>query len=178
MASFALLRVAPLISATSYVTFFFAEDTFIRPLVHTATSPSESQLRRHANRILPGLYAFTRRGLPFVFITYPISIATAVTNIVQSDSGVTFARDGAPQARAAAVFYLAGLIFSTLHLLFGPAAMAHLDHLGADKGLDSDPRADNTASIVAWLKINTIRGLVADIPSWICYLAAFLSATS
>ncbi|KAI0202906.1 hypothetical protein F4808DRAFT_458613 [Astrocystis sublimbata] len=177
MASLSLLRVAPLLSATSYVTFTFCEDTFIRPLAHT--KPADKDLRIHANRIFPGLIGrFTARGLPFIFLSYPISIATAAANLARAEPGVTFDTNGSPQARAAAALYLAGLIFSVLHFPFGPTAMSYLDPVAAAKTEDDDPQTDNTSKIVTWLKLNTIRGLAADLPSWISYFAAFLLAMS
>lgn len=179
MAGLALLRVAPLLSATSYITFTFSEDTFIRPLVHTAPSAAVTELRRHANRILPAQSTFVRRGLPFIFLSYPLSIATAAANLARQDNGsLSFAGDAAPRARAAAAFYTAGLVLSVLHFPFGPSAMACLKRVGEDKGVDGDPKADNTAAIVKWLKINAIRGLVADFPSWVCYFIAFLFVMS
>jgi len=176
MASLALLRVAPLLSATSYVTFTFSEDTFVRPLVHTSTSSAEAKIRRHANRIFPSLYAFTRRGLPYIFLSYPISIATAAANLAKTGPGVSFGSDASPQARTAAILYSAGLIFSVLHFPFGPTAMSYLDRVGADQGVEGDFEADNTANMAFWLRINATRGAVADIPSLICYFFAFLYA--
>ena len=180
MAGFALLRVAPLLSATSYITFTFCEDTFIRPLLHTAPSSASTELRQHANRIQPAfINSFTPRGLPFIFLTYPLSIATAAANLKQHDSpGVSFAGDAAPGARAAAAFYLAGLVFSVLHMPFGPTAMKWLKRVGEDKGIEGDAGADNTAGLVSWLRVNATRGILADFPSWVCYFAAFMCAMS
>ncbi|KAI0910918.1 hypothetical protein F4824DRAFT_516598 [Ustulina deusta] len=168
MISLALLRVAPLLSATSYATFTFSGDTFIRPSAHTAPST--------ANRILPGLHAFTRSGLPFIFLSYPVSIAAATANLMQLDSCMNFDGDGALRTGAAAFFYLAGLIFTMVHFPFWPIAMAYLDCVGTDKGLEGDPRADNTASMVSWFNIHTNHGLVTGLLSWGCYLAAFMCA--
>jgi hypothetical protein len=176
MANLALLRVAPLLSATSYVTFTFSEDTLVRPLVRTSTSAAEAKIRRHANRILPSLCAFTRRGLPYIFLSYPISIATAATNLVKAGPGVSFASDASSQARTAAILYSAGLVFSVLHFPLGPTAMSYLDRVGTDQGVEGDLEADNTANMASWLRINAIRGVVADIPSLICYFFAFLYA--
>ena len=175
MAGLALLRVAPLLSATSSVTFTLSEDTFIRPLVHTSPSTSSAELRRHVNRMLPSHSRWTRRGLAVIFITYPLSIATAAVNLARHDNGkVDLSRNASYNARVAAGFYLAGLIFSVLHFPFGPRAMGYLKRVGEDSGSDDDPEKDNTANVVSWLRINAIRGVVADVPSWVCYFAGFL----
>ena len=52
--------------------------------------------------------------------------------------------------------------------------MGFLKRVGEDSGSDDDPEKDNTASVVSWLRINAIRGVVADVPSWVCYFAGFL----
>ncbi|KAK4217475.1 hypothetical protein QBC37DRAFT_414589 [Rhypophila decipiens] len=177
MAGLALLRVAPLLSATSSVTFTLCEDTFIRPLVHTSPSASSAELRRHVNRMLPSHGRWTRRGLFVIFITYPLSIATAAVNLARHDNGqVDFSGDASYNARVAAGFYLAGLVFSVIHFPFGPRAMGFLKRVREDSGSDDDPAQDNTASMSSWLRINAIRGVVADVPSWVCYFAAFLFA--
>ncbi|KAJ3565668.1 hypothetical protein NPX13_g7420 [Xylaria arbuscula] len=177
MANLALLRVAPLLSATSYVTFTFCEDTFIRPLVHN--EPSKTELRKNANRVLPGFISrFTRRGLPFIFLSYPISIATAAANLANTQPSVTFDVNGSFQARAAAALYLAGLIFSVLHFPFGPTAMSYLNPVAAARGDEDDLQTDNTSKMTKWLKLNAIRGIAADLPSWASYFAAFLLAMS
>ena len=176
MASLALLRVSPLLCATSYVTFTFSEDTFIRPLIHTAPSTTDTELRRHSNRILPSFNRFTRRGLPFIFISYPLSIATAAANLRQLGPSIILSGNGELRCRTAAMFYLAGLVFSALHFSFGPAAMACLKRVSQDKRIHGDFNADNTANLVSWLRINTVRGAVADLPSWLCYIIAFMLA--
>ncbi|KAG8158082.1 hypothetical protein KVR01_011843 [Diaporthe batatas] len=161
MAGLALLSVAPLLSATGSIMFTISEDTFIRPLMRTAPTPAEREARRHANRILPKLMGFTRNGLAIIFTTYPISLSA----------------DAARNPRIAAGFYLAGLIFSVLHMPFGPSAMRLLESVREDKGAADDVTRDNTASMLSWLRINTIRACVADFPSWACYFMAFIFAS-
>lgn len=178
MAGLALLSVAPLLSATGSIMFTVSEDTFIRPLMHTSPSATEMEARRYANRILPGLMGFTRNGLAIIFSTYPISIATAAANLARHDGAVELSRHAATNPRTAAGFYLAGLIFSVLHMPFGPSAMNLLESVRDDKGVDGDAKADNTASMLSWLRINMIRGFVADFPSWVCYFVAFMFANS
>lgn len=177
MASLALLSVAPLLSATASVTFTISEDTLIRPLMHTSPVLAEMEARQHANRILPGLMGFTRNGLTIIFTTYPISIATAAANLARHDGSVAFSKYANTNSRIAAGFYLAGLIFSFLHMAFGPSAMKLLEAVRKDKGVDGDVKADNTANMLSWLRINIIRGAVADFPSWGCYFVAFMFAS-
>lgn len=147
--------------------------------MHTSPSQKSLQARRYANRALPSLMGFTRNGLAIIFTTYPISIATAAANLARHDGAVGFSTH--PLKRnswIAAAFYLAGLCFSMLHMAFGPSAMKLLGEVRDDKGVDGDIITDNTAKIMSWLRINMIRGMVADVPSWICYFAAFMLANS
>ncbi|KUI71854.1 hypothetical protein VM1G_07485 [Cytospora mali] len=178
MAGLALLSVAPLLSATSSITFTLSEDTFIRPLMHTSPVETELERRHHTNRALPSLIGFTRNGLAIIFTTYPLSIATAAANLARHDANVNISAHAATRPRVAAGFYLAGLIFSVLHFPFGPGAMRHLNHVKDDMGVEGDPGADNTASMVSWLRINSTRAFVADLPSWTCYFVAFMVAMS
>lgn len=174
MAGLALLRVAPLLSATSSLTFTLCEDTFIRPLMHESSSTAGKEARRHVNSILPSHGRWTRRGLTVIFTTYPLSIATAIANLARSDAHVDLSKTASYNARVAAGFYLTGLLFSVLHFPFGPSAMACLKRVADNKGVEGDEKADNTASMVSWLRINLTRGLVADLPSWACYFVAFM----
>ncbi|KAK6075187.1 hypothetical protein SCUP234_07890 [Seiridium cupressi] len=177
MDSPALLRVMLLLAATSYVTFTFSEDTFVRPLMHTGPPAHSAELRHHTNRSLPALMHFTRRGLPFIFISYLLAIATAAANLSRGDlPGVSFTENAGHNARTAATFYLAGLVFSVLH--FGPTAMGYLNRVQRNEGIEGDIKGDNTANMMTWLKINAMRALVADIPSWACYLLAFTFSMS
>jgi hypothetical protein len=174
MAGLALLRVAPLLSATSSLTFTLSEDTFIRPLIHETSSTAEKEARRHVNNILPSHGRWTQRGLAVIFITYPLSIATAAANLARHDAHVDISKGASYNSRVAAGFYLAGLFFSVIHFPFGPSAMACLKRVADNKGVEGDAKADNTASMVSWLRINLIRGVVADLPSWACYFVAFM----
>lgn len=69
-------------------------------------------------------------------------------------------------------------MFSVLHMPFGLSAMRLLEAVCEDKGAADDVTRDNTASMLSWLRINTIRGCVADFPSWACYFMAFMFANS
>jgi hypothetical protein len=176
MAGLALLRVAPLLSATSSLTFTLSEDTFIRPLIHENSSTAATEARRHVNNILPSHSRWTQRGLAIIFITYPLSIATAAANLARQDAHVDISTGASYNARVTAGFYLAGLLFSVLHFPFGPSAMTYLKRVAKNTGKEGDAKMDNTASMVAWLRINLVRGVVADLPSWACYLVAFMSS--
>ncbi|KAI1147409.1 hypothetical protein F4825DRAFT_150171 [Nemania diffusa] len=171
MSASAFLRAAPLLAATSSLTFTVCEDMFIRPLV-----TYQPGLRSHANRILPTHGKWLWGGLSIVFSMYPISIATAAVNLATKDSAVDITGPETRQ-RVAAAFYLAGLVFSVLHFPFGKRAMYLLWTIRNDKNDDNNVKADNSAMMAAWLRVNAIRGLVADFPGWVCYLIAYVVGT-
>ncbi|KAI1322675.1 hypothetical protein F5Y16DRAFT_30839 [Xylariaceae sp. FL0255] len=108
---------------------------------------------------------------------YPISIATAAANLAKRDSAVDLMGfDTRP--RVAAAFYLVGLVFSVLHFPFGKRAMYLLWTIRTDKNDDGDVQSDNSAMMAKWLRVNAIRGFVADFPGWAAYLVAFVVATA
>jgi hypothetical protein len=113
-----------------------------------------------------------------LMISYNRQIATAAANLARHDGAVQLSSDAAPNPRLAAGFYLAGLISSLLHMPFGPGAMRLLEEDREDKGAVDDVARDNMASVMSWVGINTIRGCVADFPSWACYFVAFMFANS
>lgn len=156
----ALLRVAPLLGATSSMTFVFCEDFFIRPLVPAP----DSHLRSHANRVLPTHGRWLWPGLGIVTGAWGLSIITAMKNLGQSPAG------------AAEKWYRAGLIFSLLHFAWGYRALWLLWTIRNDGGDDEDHQKDNSAFMGAWLRVNAWRGIMADFPSWVCYLMAFMHA--
>lgn len=172
MSGLVLLRVAPLLAATSSVTFTWCEDFFIRPLI-----TNDTELRSHANRILPRHGRWLWSGLAIVFTTYPLSIATAAANLAHKNGSVDIHGVELRQ-RIAGGFYLAGLIFSVLHFPWGHRAMHLLRTIRQDTNVEGDKAKDNTAIMATWLKLNALRGLSAEIPSWICYFVAFMVAMS
>lgn len=160
-----LLRVCPLLGATSSMTFVVCEDFFIRPL---APAP-HSDLRPHANRLLPAHGRWLWPGLGVVGVSWGLSIATAITNLTLPVAG--------PQGGVADKWYLAGLCFSASHFVFGYKAMWLLWTIRKDGNDDEDERKDNVSYMKAWLRMNIWRGVVADFPSWLCYFMAFMLAT-
>ncbi|KAI0009065.1 hypothetical protein F4779DRAFT_618043 [Xylariaceae sp. FL0662B] len=152
-----LLRAAPLLASTSYVTFTVSEDIYTRPL-----GSFRPDLRPEANRLIP---AYKDRwfppGLAVIFTLYPLAISTAVANL------------SAPGGHQTARYlYAAGAVFSALHFAFGPRDLAILRRLG-----EKDRDEDNGAAMAQWVRMNCLRGLLADFPSWVCYLAGdFIAA--
>ena len=155
MAALLLLRLAPVLTTTAYLTFTCAEDLYFKPYL----SPP---LHKVSNDLLP-LYIniWYTRGMILIFTLYGLTWATAIANLPVADllhaSGPCFA------------LYLLGLVFSIGHMVWGPKAMALLN------AIKMRERNDGSVELVReWCRMNIIRGIVVDVPAWGCFLAAFL----
>ncbi|KAI0880037.1 uncharacterized protein GGS22DRAFT_100281 [Annulohypoxylon maeteangense] len=164
----ALLRAAPLLSSTSYITFTLSEDIYLRPFGNF-----RSDLRPEANRLIPAYKArWFPPALAMIFVLYPLSIGTSIANLLLRGSRKLDLSGGLGyNRRTSGYLYIAGAMFSALHFAFGPNDLAILKRIG-------DEDKDNEAAMADLAVMNRIRGLVADFPSWICYFAAFFYAIS
>lgn len=159
-ASSTLLRVAPFLATTSSVTFTVCSDLFLRPLI---PEPGKPSLRSHVNRTLPMHGRFIWRAVPVLASIYAVNIGTAVVNLTRSSD-------------TAKTFYAAGLSFTLLHFLWGRRAMHLLWTIRNDINIEDDEGKDNVAAIVAWVHLNVTRAICSDLPGWVCYFLAFMTA--
>ncbi|KAH9904828.1 hypothetical protein F4778DRAFT_47872 [Xylariomycetidae sp. FL2044] len=158
-----LLRAAPLLFSTSYVTFKYCEDTFLRPF--GTSSPASLGVR--ANRLLPAYHRWWfPQALPAVVVTFSLASVTAVLNITGEGRAVD---TSTPDGRVAAGFYVAGAVFSALHFAWGPYDLRILDRL--DEG-----SRDNGAAMDEWWRMNRWRAVTTDIPGFISLFVAFMYA--
>ncbi|KAI1822718.1 hypothetical protein F4861DRAFT_373261 [Xylaria intraflava] len=184
-----LLRLVPVLTTTSSLTMTFCEDLFLRP-----NTEHNQAGRNHVNRVLPSYIArFFPRGFAYILIIYPASWASAIANLaVRTPSMHPYAHDpSSPNlaaARAAWGLYAAGLVFSLAHFAWGPKARDLMNSIArsqpsTDPDPDPDPNAkgggenaaaDQIPTLEAWLKLNTVRGLLVDVPAWACFLVGFL----
>ncbi|KAI1490016.1 hypothetical protein F5X96DRAFT_670137 [Biscogniauxia mediterranea] len=170
-AGLALLRATPFLASTSALTFTISEDLFIRSL-----KTEDPELRALINRVLPAhVKAWIPGAFSLIIGLYSLSISTAAANLGVRDIHVDISGASRNQHLAAG-FYLAGLVFNLVHFVFGRHAVTRLFSLRSDKGVNGDRDRDNSASLKAWVHINAIRGIVADLPAWICYFVAFIVA--
>ncbi|KAI1407190.1 hypothetical protein F5Y13DRAFT_175416 [Hypoxylon sp. FL1857] len=65
--------------------------------------------------------------------------------------------------------YAAAAIFSALHFAFGPRDMAIVKRI-------SEKDKDNQMATADWVRMNFVRAVVADFPSWVCYFLGFMFA--
>lgn len=56
--------------------------------------------------------------------------------------------------------------------------MGLLGSIRRDENIEGDKSKDNTAAMEAWVRVNAVRGILADLPGWVCYFIAFVTATS
>ena len=150
-----LLRLAPVLTTTAYLTFTCAEDLYFKPYMFPA-------LHKASNALLPMyITIWYTRGMILIFTLYGLTWATAIANLPVADllgrSWPSFA------------LYMLGLMFSIGHMLWGPKAMGLLNAIKKREGRDGSVELARE-----WCRMNIIRGIVVDVPAWGCFLAAFL----
>lgn len=110
---------------------------------------------------------------------YPLAWATAIANLAVPDEGLNL-RGETNTSKAAFGLYLAGLLFSVGHFLWGPRAKALMGAISGGKSVDSPggdiETRDKVSVLKVWIKMNIVRGLVVDLPGWACFFAGFLVA--
>lgn len=148
------LRILPVLSTSSYLTFTAAEDLYFRPYLLPSVVPA-------ADNVLPQyITAWYSSGMVLIFTIYPLTWVSAIANLPV---------DGlVHKSLAAFILYALGLAFSIGHMLWGPRAMRLLNSIKSKEGMGS------TEIVRVWCRMNIIRGLLVDIPAWGCFLAAFL----
>lgn len=154
MAALVFLRVLPVLTTSSYLTFAIASDLYFRPYL----APSVIDA---ADRLLPSyITVWYNRGMTLIFIIYPLTWGTAIANLPVAHLLHT--------SIAAFVLYLLGLLFSIAHMLWGPHAMKLLNSIKKQNGSGS------TEIVRRWCRMNLIRSTLVDMPAWGCFLAGFL----
>lgn len=162
-----LLRVAPLLTSTSHLTYTISEDLYLRPF-----GSLRPDLRSEANRLIPAYRdRWFPRSLVVIFTLYPLGIAAAVANLVVEGSRLDISGTSGTNHRIAGYLYAAGAFFAALHFAFGPRDLSILKRI-------SEKDKDNEAAMADWVRMNLVRGLIADLPSWVCYFAGFMLAVS
>ncbi|KAI1077063.1 hypothetical protein F5B20DRAFT_553105 [Whalleya microplaca] len=154
-----LLRAAPLLASTAYLTGTTCEEVYFRPF----GSP-RSSLRPQANRLVAAHFnAMYKPAVSITLTLYPLAIGTAVGNLVVG--GIS---------RLGSGFYAAGLCFSLMHFAFAPRDMALMSTITDHQAVNRDKGKDNCTAIADWVRLNVTRGLIADLPGWICYFVGFM----
>ncbi|KAJ5478329.1 hypothetical protein N7530_003838 [Penicillium desertorum] len=154
MAALVFLRVLPLLTTSSYLTFTIAEDLYFKPYLEPSVAGA-------ADHLLPSyITVWYNRGMVLIFTIYPLTWCTAIANLPVAHLLHT--------SIAAFVLYLLGLLFSIAHMLWGPHAMNLLNSI---KKQDS---SGSTEIVRRWCRMNLIRGALVDVPAWGCFLAGFL----
>ncbi|KAI1176463.1 hypothetical protein F4777DRAFT_268565 [Nemania sp. FL0916] len=161
-----ILRIAPLLASTACVTYTGAEDIYLRPFGNF-----RSDLRREANLIVP---AYKDRWFPpslaVIFTLYPLAIGTAIANVL-TEGNLEVPGDLGVGQQLTSYFYLAGALFSTLHFAFGPRDLAIVKRM-------NEKEKDNSKAMADWVRMNLVRGAIAEVPSWLCSFAGFIAATT
>ncbi|KAE8162998.1 hypothetical protein BDV40DRAFT_288087 [Aspergillus tamarii] len=141
MAALVFLRVFPLFTTSSYLTFTITEDFYFKSYL-------EPSVIRVADHLLSSyITVWYNRGMVLVFTIYPLTWCTAI---------VTF------------VLYLLGFLVNIAHMLWEPQAINFLT------SIKKQGSSGSTEIFRQWYRMNLIRGALADVPAWSCFLARFL----
>ncbi|CAJ2508286.1 Uu.00g094720.m01.CDS01 [Anthostomella pinea] len=155
---FSLLRLAPLISST--VNLMWAADEY---MFLSAWLPAA--YRTDADALLPRWFrVWGPMGSLVLFSSFPFSLGAAIANLLTS-------RDTSA-AVGAAKWYWAGLVFTTAHFGYAPRALRLLKAIRKGKEEGGDP----TGSMRRWIGMHLLRVVTADLPAFLCFATAVLSA--
>ncbi|KAF2136529.1 uncharacterized protein K452DRAFT_362462 [Aplosporella prunicola CBS 121167] len=144
-----------------------------------------------------------RPAFSVILTLYPLTWATAIANLATTASS---RKAGLSVSTPSGALYLAGLALSAAHMLWGLRAKGLLDAIrsknnsdllvdGAAKRVvaetvtpeeEGDSRENNhlvdgrdsVAVLAAWIQLNTWRGVLADLPAWVCFFVGFLLSES
>lgn len=153
----ALLRAAPLASSTGTVAHavleLFAFSSFVQP--HT---------RKDADGLLP-------RVFPYVFNRAVCTVvALNLTTVVSSIANIRSLTHRSPWPVSRSTFYWAGLVGAIGHMLFVPLVAKPVQRIFEN----ADGDGQSTRDMDRWLAIHRVRMLVADLPTWLAFVAAVL----
>lgn len=152
-----LVRLAPLIISTASVMCQIDQTAAIRPF-------AQPTLAKSGGVVLPYWFPiFLTRTIPVVVLSYPLAFGTALLNTWKY---------GATLDNTTKYFYWAGMVFSAGHFLYGPSAVKIIVRINGTK----NPGPRNTLAVHEWLAMNFIRLLTIDVPGFLMYLCAVLSA--
>lgn len=196
----ALLRCAPMVLSAASVNFSYNQYLFLQPYLDLAKQSETSGeptgatgdiafkgiARSQVNVMLaPYIHQQFPSGFAAILALYPTAWVAAGLNLAAG-------RSAAPALpRASRYFYAAGLVFSIGHMLWGPQAKDLMERLGrlgkyssrpttderdgkSKDDEDSKDNKDNVALLGQWLRLHATRSLVADVPGWLCFTAAFV----
>ncbi|KAL2203727.1 hypothetical protein CC79DRAFT_1371759 [Sarocladium strictum] len=153
--SIRLLRLSPALSSS--MTLMFALDEHL--IFGTWVQP---EIRTQANSSLPAWWK--RGGLRWrwvLIIFYPATYILGLLNLLVDDHQMP---------PGSTNWYRWGLAFSLAHMLFVPMALNRIEAI--EKAV---PRGNGVVlAMEAWLRMNWVRGLITDLPAWLCFVAAAL----
>lgn len=152
-----LVRLAPLVISTASVMCQIDQTAAIRPF-------AQPTLAKSGGAVLPYWFPiFFARTIRVVALSYPLAFGTALLNTWKY--GVTL-------EDTTKYFYWVGMAFSAGHFLYAPRAMKIIGRINDTE----NPGPKNIQAVHEWLSMNFIRLLTVDMPGFIMYLCAVLSA--
>lgn len=153
-----LLRLAPLVTTTSSLTFAWDEHWYLSGFLRP-------EHRQHSEAMLPSYFRrFFEQGIYIIAGLNMLTIGTSIANLLLID------RDAPSHAPSGKCFYWAGLSFTIAHFIFAPLVAYPIRDIIEDRS-----QGKSTGILKRWLEIHHIRVLVVNLPGWASFLAAVLT---
>jgi hypothetical protein len=154
-----LVRLAPVITTTTSLWFSVDQYLFLDTLLlpqHVAKS----------SEVIPSYFkAFFARGIIVILTVYPLTIAAGITNLYTGLGPASYA------------WYMAGTALAAGHFAFIPAVSEPITALTAED--ETKVKGPAAAKLLRrWLNGHTLRSIMVDLPSWMCFVVGTLKALS
>lgn len=155
-----LLRVAPLLTSTSFLWFAHDEHVFFSALLHP-------KVQNKDDSIIPTYFRqLWNKNLGAILGLGLSTILTSAANLA-----VDGQQSGTVLNECSRKLYRGGLVFAAVHFCFVPLIMWPVQNMIED----NRPKGESSKDMERWLVIHRVRTLVADLPSWICLVGAVMS---
>lgn len=154
-----LLRVAPLLTSTSTLVFAWDENWYLSLLVG-------SKHQDEVNKMLPSYFTrFFETGIFILAGLNTLTVSTTIGNLMNDRPVLNHLKSSR--------WYWAGLAFTLFHFAFVPTIAYPIRDIMEDRS-----KGNSTKDLQKWLDIHRIRTLVADLPAFVSFVGAALSAFS
>lgn len=152
-----LLRITPLITASTTLSYCWAQNVFISIF-------TRERNREKSNSLLPTyvedwFYGYTGQ----LIATYTATALTAGANPYHEYRSIA--------ASDSARWYAAGAILSVAHFAFVPAVAWKFAAI-----INHETKGNSVKVLDEWLKVHRIRSLTVNVLSWGCFLVAVLKS--
>ncbi|PVI00037.1 hypothetical protein DM02DRAFT_593419 [Periconia macrospinosa] len=168
-----LLRILPLLTSTTLLTYAYTEHLFLSPFTHASLHPSSTTF------LPPYFRIWLSRGKYVIILGYPLTFLASAANLYTLSS---LPPSSSSSSSTVWKLYAAGMLFNLAHIfVFGRRALGLLEDIKAGRGRRSEGGKGKeeggdgggvTESMRVWLEMHVFRTVTTDLPAWVCFVAA------